>query len=97
MIHEDERRTLEDFPEGKLITAKQDCVIGKHYHKIKTEKFFYISGNITAIIDGIRIPMYYGYMLTVEPMERHSFEMGKDSKMIGLCSHSYDPTDDYKL
>ncbi len=143
MIHEDERRILEDWPEAKFITAKKDCVLGDHYHKIKTEKFILVKGksilkfglseldskflqaydkdgyeetvfyfykngygsmasvilssairNREAIDKGIL--MKIGEIYTVEPNIRHTFELTAGSVLIGLCSHEYDPEDDYK-
>lgn len=100
MIHEDERRTLEDWPEAKTITAKQDCILGGHYHKIKTEKFILISGKATLIINTIvgdvSKKMKKSEVYTIDPNVKHSFMLTKGSVLIGLCSHPYDPTDDYR-
>lgn len=97
MIHEDDRRILESWPEAKVITAKTLCELGNHYHKIKTEKFILISGKVDIIIpEGFAYKMELGQWYTVLPNEIHAFIMGAGSVMIGLCSHPYDPTDDYK-
>lgn len=102
MIHEDERRILESFPEAKIIKVKQDCVIGEHYHKIKTEKFVLCEGYCTISgIDNNGITfsedMKIGYFYTIEPLKYHVFNIKKDSVLLGFNSHPYDPTDDYKL
>lgn len=97
MKHEDERRTLEDFPEGKLITANSDCVIGNHYHKVKTELFYLIVGDCEMTLDDQVFDMKIGVGYRVNPLQKHSFKLRIYSKMIGLCSHPYDPTDDYKI
>lgn len=97
MIHEDHRRTLEDFPEAKLIIAKQDCVLGDHYHKIKTEHFLLINGDATILIGDQLHIMESGRMYTVSPGIIHRLTLwGGGTSVIGLCSHPYDPTDDYK-
>lgn len=98
MIHEDERRILESFPEAKLITAKDDCVLGNHYHKLKTEYFVALSGEIIIRKDCETIgqPMEIGKIEKVSPNQRHSFKMSKDAVMIGVCTHPYDHTDDYR-
>lgn len=97
MIHEDDRRTLEDWPEAKIITAKMDdCILGDHYHKVKTEKFILVSGLGMIKLDGVKDDLVQGQMITIEPGVRHSFCLHKGSVLIGLCSHVYDPTDDYK-
>lgn len=96
MIHEDNRRRLEDWPEAKIITAKEDCVLGNHYHKIKTEIFILSVGQAWINVDGKRYQMIKGNMYTVYPNQMHSFDIKKDSVLIGLCSHVYDASDDYK-
>lgn len=97
MIHEDERRILEDWPEAKIITAKKDCVLGNHYHKMKTEKFILISGIINYKLNNEpKTELEWGQVLTVDPGVKHMFEMRAGSSMIGICSHPYNPIDDYK-
>jgi D-lyxose ketol-isomerase len=96
MIHEDERRILDDWPEAKIITAKQDCVLGDHYHKVKTERFILTTGSAWIKINVLAEEMEIGTVYEVKPFERHSFELTKGSVLIGLCSHPYDPSDDYK-
>lgn len=100
MIHEDERRTLEDWPEAKIITAKQDCELGNHYHKLKTEKFVLVSGDcsmmIHTVIGNVSKNMKKGELYTVNPLTPHTFKLTKGSVLIGLCSHVFDPEDDFK-
>lgn len=96
MIHEDNRRILEDWPEAKIITAKEDCTLGGHYHKIKTEKFILTSGHAVMRYHAEVFEMKIGELYTVEPTRIHSFDIKKGSVLIGLCSHPFDPTDDYK-
>jgi len=101
MIHEDERRILEDWPEAKTITAKEDCVLGNHYHKLKTEKFILIQGEGEIKLDtgfgSIKRKMKIGRLYTVMPFQQHTFTLTKGSVLIGLCSEKFDPSDDYKL
>jgi len=97
MIHEDERRILESWAEAKIITAKKDCILGDHYHRIKTEKFIVLSGDVVMLLSNQwPIEMNIGEIYTVEPMTWHSFDMKEGSVMIGLCSHPFDHNDDYK-
>lgn len=95
MIHEDERRILESFPEGKVITVKKDCTIGKHYHKIKTERFLLASGSCEMTRNGITEPMLKGVIYVVHPFVYHEFNIKENSVLIGFNSHPYDPSDDY--
>ena len=96
MIHEDDRRILEDWPEAKTITAKAYCELGNHYHKIKTERFVLVKGEGTLIVEGKSFEMKIGELITILPFEMHAFKLKKDSVLIGLCSHVFDPNDDYK-
>ena len=96
MIHEDKRRILEDWPEAKIITAKTDCELGHHYHKIKTEKFILTYGQAILNLAGQWFEMEIGEIYTVKPNQMHSFELAEGSILVGLCSHTYDPTDDYR-
>lgn len=95
-MHEDQRRILEDWPEAKFITAKQACVLGDHYHKIKTERFILLKGECIALIGMETFHMQVGRMYEVKPNTRHSFNISTGSVLLGVCSHPYDPNDDYK-
>lgn len=96
-MHEDDRRILESWPEAKIITTKQHCVLGNHLHKVKTEKFILSKGSATVVLDGQQESMKIGKIITINPGVVHSFILKNDSVLIGLCSHPYDPSDDYKI
>lgn len=96
-FHEDYRRRLHSFPEAKLLEIKEDCVIGEHYHKIKTEKFILCEGEANLLIRGLDPQaMKIGKIYTVLPEQHHSFDIKANSVLVGLNSTSYDPKDDYK-
>ena len=96
-FHEDHRRRLHSFPEAKLLEIKEDCVIGEHYHKIKTEKFILCEGEANLLIRGLDPQaMKIGKIYTVLPEQHHSFDIKAGSVLVGLNSTSYDPKDDYK-
>lgn len=101
MIHEDERRILEDWPEAKIITAKKDCELGNHYHKIKTERFILVSGYGRMYLNkndsGYKQEeMIIGKLYTIVPETKHTFFLDKGAVLVGLCSHPFDPEDDYR-
>ena len=103
-IHQDDRRILESLPEAKIITAKQDCIIGRHYHKIKTEKFILTLGScklVVSSVEGITMTgsfrMKKGHLYSIPPNTYHEFHIKKDSVLIGINSHPYDANDDYKV
>lgn len=101
MTHEDERRTLTSIPykkgEIKIIVAKQDCELGHHFHKIKTEEFRLIKGPgiITRDHFDDKMLLYTDYI--IEPNIHHSFFLKKDSILFCICSHPYNQKDDYGI
>jgi GDPmannose 4,6-dehydratase len=95
-VHEDSRRKLTSFPEAKMLEVKEDCILGKHYHKIKTEHFLLSHGKaILTIQDKEPVSMEIGKIYTVNPGELHTFDIKKGSILIGLNSKKFDPLDDW--
>ena len=99
MTHEDSRRTLTSIPyktgEIKIIVAKQDCELGNHFHKIKTEKFNLMVGDGLVMIDGNKSILSVGNEYIVKPLETHTFYLKEGSVLICFCSEHYNPKDDY--
>jgi GDPmannose 4,6-dehydratase len=96
LTHSDHRRTLQSFPEAKLIEAKEDTTIGGHYHKRKTEHFILTQGMCVITRGTESATMTIGQVYTVSPGTFHEFHISKGSILIGLNSHAYDPADDYR-
>lgn len=94
--HSDERRDLESYPEAKVLRAKQDSIIGRHYHKRKTEKFVLTSGACVMFLGSTRTEMQIGQIYEVRPETYHEFHIQAGSVLVGLNSHPYDPSDDYR-
>jgi len=97
--HSDARRDLVGFPEAKVLEAKMDAVIGQHYHLRKEEKFILSSGECTLHL-GVPpepIQMAIGRIYSIRPGEYHEFHIKRGSVLVGLNSHAYDPSDDYRL
>lgn len=104
IINQDHRRKLTSFPEGKTLEIWEDCIVGEHYHKIKTEKFVLVRGECRHVywdIRGLRVTydskMFIGSIIIIYPFTYHEFHIKKDSMLWAMCSHPYDPKDDYKL
>jgi len=99
--HSDERRDLTSFPEAKLIRVKKDTVIGQHYHLKKEERFVLSEGQAMLVLgtglERTQWPMEIGRVYTVSPGQYHEFRITRDSVLIGLNSHPYDPADDYRI
>lgn len=96
-INEDERRKLTSFPEGKLLEIKEDCIVGKHYHKIKTEYFILSSGEAQLQFTTELVDLTIGELIVIPPFTYHEFHIKKGSVLMGLCSHPFDHEDDYKI
>jgi D-lyxose ketol-isomerase len=100
--NEDERRKLFSFPEGKVLDIKKDCVVGRHYHKIKTEFFLLSRGACTMLLKPLSggeldsTEMRIGELYRIKPFQYHEFHIKKGSILVGLNSHVYNPDDDYK-
>lgn len=99
--HEDDRRTLtewiSDYPirACKVVEAKEDCVVGEHYHKDKDEIFYMLKGNGVVTLDGVSHAINKGGVVFVGRNTRHSFKLPKDSILLGGCTEPFDPNDDY--
>jgi mannose-6-phosphate isomerase-like protein (cupin superfamily) len=96
MTHEDERRILEDFAEGKILTLKKDSSVGRHFHKIKTEIFYLIKGGGFVILDGVKKDIIINDPITILPFTKHEFHLRDGSVLLGFCSHEYNSEDDIR-
>lgn len=97
--HTDDRRTLQSFPEAKLITAKKDTVIGRHYHMKKEEKFVLLQGDGELHLGQpvVVMKMAIGHVYDVPRGQYHEFHLKHGSVLLGLNSKPYDARDDYRL
>jgi quercetin dioxygenase-like cupin family protein len=96
----DSRRDLYEFeyPVSKLVIAKERCVLGRHFHKLKTELFILLSGTGRMRLGNADwTPLPPLSRIDVPPGLAHTFELAPGSILLGYCSKSYDPTDDYEL
>jgi len=102
MKHEDNRRTLIDWDAEKAktiktVVAKKDCVLGKHYHKIKTEKFMLVSGKALCRIEKDPIfKMELFKEVVINPGVTHSFQLDEGAVLLCQVNKHYDPNDDYE-
>jgi GDPmannose 4,6-dehydratase len=95
--HSDERRDIETFPEAKLITVKQDSTLGGHFHTRKTETFFLSEGQGVIVLGNEETSMEIGKLYTIPAGTTHWFRLKEGSKLIGLNSKPYDPSDDHRV
>jgi mannose-6-phosphate isomerase-like protein (cupin superfamily) len=94
----DPRRDLYEFcgySVCKLIVAKDNCLLGRHYHKKKKEIFVLLSGQCVATFDGESFLMAPLSQYVVPEGMPHTFCLSAGAMMLGFASAQYDPTDDY--
>lgn len=103
--HEDERRILydvmwhcmPDIKSIKIIVAKLEIPIGNHYHKLKDEFFFLISGQIINMTIGsdlyknIKAP----FNLKVIKNTYHSITLETGSILLCGATEQFNADDDY--
>jgi quercetin dioxygenase-like cupin family protein len=99
-IHSDSRRDLYEFeyPHSKIVVAKQRCTLGNHYHKLKDEEFVLVAGEAFVLLGGED----WRQMKIMEPVKVeagrvHTFDLARDSILIGYSTKPYDPTDEYPV
>lgn len=102
-VHEDHRRTLIEFGNGpfsivKALTAKEDCVVGDHFHRNKDESFLLLSGHADCIIVGgqqwelVAAP----FACHVPRGTYHRFHLRRGAVLIGTASEEFDEADEIK-
>lgn len=83
---------------SKALVAKQDCVVGDHYHRNKEERFLLLSGTALVVIIGnqrqesISAPCEF----IVPPNTYHLFGLVEGSILLGVASREFDPADEIK-
>lgn len=108
IVSDDHRRTLAEFGNGynwrvgKYVVVKDRLPIGDHYHKLKTELFLIISGEVKYQLqyeNGMVSTgtAKQGKLIEVPPNTYHVFYCEPGTIFIGLATEEHDPTDDYKL
>lgn len=98
--HEDDRRLLMeisgDFKTCKSIVAKDECVLGDHYHMGKDEQFVLASGWALEVVVGdarwISVPAPHSWY--VPRGTYHRFVLEKGSVLVGTASEEYDAADE---
>jgi quercetin dioxygenase-like cupin family protein len=70
----------------------------EHYHKLKTEFFYFTSGVGKVIIDGIEQELKPGSTLLVQPGQRHMFiNESSEASLEGIMfKTNNDPSDTYQ-
>ena len=61
-----------------------------HYHKVKDETFYILSGRVRMIVDGVIKVMYPGDIVHLSPMAKHRFIGLEDSEIIEISTYHED-------
>lgn len=100
--HEDERRTLiewikdEPFRSAKVVIAKKEQELGKHFHKNKDETFLLLKGVAKKVrignVEEFNVPAPKKW--NVPRNTPHTFILSKGSILLGVGSEKFDPSDE---
>ncbi|MEQ1848248.1 MAG: cupin domain-containing protein, partial [Nitrospira sp.] len=81
---------------GKILNLKKDYFCSFHFHKIKDETFFVLSGKV-ELKKGKKIMILNpGDSVRIKPLDKHSFLGLKKSKIIEFSTEHFE-TDSYRL
>ena len=99
-IHDDDRRTLIEWSGGKVskaLVAKDNCVVGDHYHRNKEERFLLLKGSAKVVVgNAMNDTVFAPFEFTVPPDTYHKFNLSRGSILLGVCSEEFDPADEIK-
>jgi quercetin dioxygenase-like cupin family protein len=101
--HDDSRRTLiewvKNYPmrSSKIVIAKEDCIVGDHYHNHKTEIFYLLSGEgeFCLGIDGEWKSLTD--VVFVPKGVRHTFRLKGGSILLSAASRQFDSKDENQI
>ena len=81
---------------GKILHLKKGYQCSIHYHKVKDETFYILSGKVKMIVnDDIRV-MHPGDAVHIPPQTNHRFIGIEDTDIIEISTHHEDD-DSYRI
>jgi len=80
---------------GKIMNLKKGFRCSIHYHKIKDETFFFLSGRVLLELGDERRIMRSGEVVVIEPGVKHRFTGLEDSQIIEFSKH-HEEEDSYR-
>ena len=81
---------------GKILHINKGWKCSLHYHKIKDETFYVLSGEVIIEHEHERKVMLPGNSVRILPEELHRFTGIKDSDIIEISTHHFDE-DSYRI
>ena len=104
--HEDKRRVLiewvKDFPfrSAKIVIAKSNLPMGKHYHRNKDELYYMLKGTMTYTLttsEVITKDLLEGETLFIPRGVGHTFILYPDSILLGAQTEPFDQNDEIPI
>lgn len=101
-VHEDDRRVLiEAIKDMSLRNLKIICIksgrVGNHFHKLKDDVFFLVSGFGSYTLDTHQNIMKEGDCIVVKAGQYHSFNLKPGSILLEASTLPYDEKDEYSI
>lgn len=100
-VHEDHRRKLIEWAKGsfkvcKVLVAKENCIVGDHYHCNKDESFLLLSGTAKYVSIGHEVwgNIEAPHVWNVPRNTYHRFEFTPGSVLVGVGTEEFDPADE---
>ena len=81
---------------GKILELKKDHHCSLHFHKIKDETFYVLSGRVKLTKGKKHIVMKPGSSIRIKPLEHHTFLGLEDSTIIEFSTKHME-SDSYRL
>jgi mannose-6-phosphate isomerase-like protein (cupin superfamily) len=72
---------------GKKLVLRQGYRCSVHYHRLKDEVFYVLSGRVLMEVDGALRALRPGMTQRIRPGEKHRFTGLEDSEIIEFSTH----------
>lgn len=98
--HEDDRRILTEWVSDspirtcKVLEVKEDCELGNHFHRNKTDHFHLLRGGGSCRIGDVECTLTEGGTYVAEKGVPHVFRLWKGSILLESSSTPYDKEDE---
>lgn len=71
---------------GKILYLNKGYICSYHYHKLKNETFYILSGKVEMILNGTKVTLLKGESVDLKPYDKHSFAGIKSSVILEVSS-----------
>lgn len=108
VVSEDSRRVISEYDGTDFgwaqITVVNKSTLGQHYHRNKTEEFFFLCGSGTIRVAPVNkkgaivgAPSFFavqpGFVISVLPFHVHRLDLAKGTKFVVRSSAPFDADD----